>query len=724
MKQSKSKEARIIPLPDTLIASKKRILEIHESLSLVDQLLNQVNNQSDVVITSQNINQENILQKMKRYFLSIFMLLCLFFPELLVANNEDKSQAKSFEDLRTLAESYAHKSLDTCIYYWEMAEELALNLDQEDNYVEAIASLASLNQMSRNFKEAEYYANEGLKIAKDKEKKWAFYNVLGLCAVQYDYVKADSIFEIALKLALVVKDSHNIATTYHNIATIEGTQGNERLAADNYILSLKYRNDPYGTARTCANISGVFLNLKNYKRAEEYTLKAVKICDENNYKLRHGIVGLFYGRILLHHKKYDQANEELEEVINYYATRKDSSGLAHSFRLKAFLNLLLKDYSKANGYIDQSIALQQKNKPHEKCRQWLLKAEILIYQKKYQEASDFLTKVFDATQKHNLPTKKMRAFDLLSRIYDSTGKSTLAFQTYKSFKKLEDSLFRVNQVKEINYLEASFKRNEQENKIALLDAENNLSTIRLSQQRKTIIIGAGFLVVVTLLSFFLYSFFRKIKSQNQIISKALSEKDILLREIHHRVKNNLQLVSSLLGLQGMTTQDQHIKEAINAGKSRVMSMALIHQDLYNKEKLTSVNVKEYLDKLCGELINTYQLSADQVRLETEIDELDLDVETLIPLGLIINELLTNALKYAFPHSQQGTIHIKLFEKNNLLHLEVNDDGIGMSDNVNSDSSFGFRMIRSLLRQLDGEMQSDGTDGTQVQFQFKDYKKVA
>ncbi|MEL7148591.1 MAG: sensor histidine kinase, partial [Bacteroidota bacterium] len=260
--------------------------------------------------------------------------------------------------------------------------------------------------------------------------------------------------------------------------------------------------------------------------------------------------------------------------------------------------------------------------------------------------------------------------------------------------------------------------------IAQLELEDELKETELQNQQSIMTVG---LIGLGLLGLFLLVLFRrnrKITEQKGIIEKALGEKDILLREIHHRVKNNLQLVSSLLGLQGMTTEDIEIKEAINAGKSRVMSMALIHQDLYNKEKLTSVNVKEYLEKLCRELISTYQLSPNQVQLTTAIQPLDLDVDTLIPLGLIINELLTNALKYAFPGQQTGEIHIKLYEQAERLRLEVNDNGVGIDTTQAKETSFGLRLIKSLLRQLDGEMQTTNDGGSQFTFEFRDYKKVA
>ena len=322
---------------------------------------------------------------------------------------------------------------------------------------------------------------------------------------------------------------------------------------------------------------------------------------------------------------------------------------------------------------------------------------------------------------NDLYTKQL-LYEYGADYYGRTRNTNKEVAYLRASQVLRDSLYDVQRTQYANLLDTRYETEQKEQMIAQLELEDELQAAELQSQRSIItgaLAGLAMLVVFLLL---LFRRNRQIAEQKGVIQKALQEKDTLLREIHHRVKNNLQLVSSLLGLQGMSTKDEEIKEAINAGKSRVMSMALIHQDLYNREQLTSVNVQEYLEKLCQELVSTYQISPNQVSLQADIEPLDLDVDTLIPLGLIINELLTNALKYAFPNGQSGQIYIRLQEVNNHLQLEVNDNGIGFSPANASNTSFGFRLIKSLLRQLDGEMESSNQDGAQFRFQFQEYKK--
>ena len=156
----------------------------------------------------------------------------------------------------------------------------------------------------------------------------------------------------------------------------------------------------------------------------------------------------------------------------------------------------------------------------------------------------------------------------------------------------------------------------------------------------------------------MYKMFRQkeeIEQKNSIISKALDEKEILLKEIHHRVKNNLHFISALLGLQTDHVSDQVALDALQEGQDRVQSMALIHQDLYQRDDLTSVNVKDYFIKLTEGLFDSYNIHTDDITLQLDIANLDLDVDTVVPIGLIVNELVSNCLKYAF--SDLSLIHI-------------------------------------------------------------------
>jgi len=281
----------------------------------------------------------------------------------------------------------------------------------------------------------------------------------------------------------------------------------------------------------------------------------------------------------------------------------------------------------------------------------------------------------------------------------------------------KDSIYDNEKAKQIDELNVEFETERKESEIQRLSMESELDQARISRQRIGLfssVTGLG------LLSFFLL----RLRQKNQKIQKQDKEKEVLLKEIHHRVKNNLQVISSLLGLQGLTVEDQKAKEALQEGRTRVHSMALIHQNLYKEDELTGINMPDYLKKLGNNLVNTYHYEGKDISCKTESDDIILDVETVVPLGLIVNELVTNCLKYAFESRDSGQIFISLHESAGQLVLKVKDDGIGInSENANSADGFGLSLIDAFRQKLGAEVSIISEDGTSVEILINNYKKI-
>lgn len=216
-----------------------------------------------------------------------------------------------------------------------------------------------------------------------------------------------------------------------------------------------------------------------------------------------------------------------------------------------------------------------------------------------------------------------------------------------------------------------------------------------------------------------------IREQRDEIQKQNAEKELLLKEIHHRVKNNLQTVSSLLNLQSEHIDDEAARAAVAAGQHRVQSMALIHQKLYQRENLAAIEMKEYLSQLGEGLLESFGVNDDQVQFKIEMEELELDVDSAIPIGLIVNELLTNSLKYAFPDEQKGEIVLLMdVEGEKSLSMTLSDNGIGASEEADPrGTSFGSQLIKLLTRQLGGKQEILEIDGFGVQFVFTRFKAL-
>ncbi len=210
------------------------------------------------------------------------------------------------------------------------------------------------------------------------------------------------------------------------------------------------------------------------------------------------------------------------------------------------------------------------------------------------------------------------------------------------------------------------------------------------------------------------------KRAEEKIRASLKEKEVLLKEIHHRVKNNLQIVSSLLYLQAMRTEHPGAVSALSESRNRIRSMALIHERLYQSPNLASVDMAEYTRNLVSDLKHSYKTEQSFVRLKLHTDDIPLGINEAIPCGLIINELVSNALKHAFPMGRDGEITISLHRDGaNRATLTVSDNGIGFPEHVDfrKSPSLGLTLINSLVEQLDGTIELNRRGGTAFTITF-------
>jgi len=215
----------------------------------------------------------------------------------------------------------------------------------------------------------------------------------------------------------------------------------------------------------------------------------------------------------------------------------------------------------------------------------------------------------------------------------------------------------------------------------------------------------------------------KKKSNDEIVA-SLKEKEVLLKEIHHRVKNNLQIISSILNLQSSFVQDENTLEILQESRNRIRSMAIIHENLYRTEDFSSVNFADYLVNLSTNLIASYRIQ-QVVHLDSDVDEINLILDQAIPCGLLVNELITNSLKYAWTDKQEGTIRMKLKQVGSRVTLTIADDGTGLPTNFEDMSSdtLGLQLVVTLVEQLDGELIVNVKNGTEYLIKFDNTKTL-
>lgn len=211
------------------------------------------------------------------------------------------------------------------------------------------------------------------------------------------------------------------------------------------------------------------------------------------------------------------------------------------------------------------------------------------------------------------------------------------------------------------------------------------------------------------------------KTKNELEEK-INEKETLIKEVHHRVKNNLQTVSSLLSLQSRNISDKEVKSLLKSSQNRVISMAMVHEMLYLRDDLSKIEYRSYVQELAEYLIRSIKGTSSNITLDIDIPNLKLNIDTAIPLGLLINEAVTNALKYGIVEENKGEIKIRLSKDDNDEYLlNIGDDGIGFPETVThkNSNSLGLKLINNLVRQLQGSIKRDfSKKGTHYIVKFK------
>ena len=211
------------------------------------------------------------------------------------------------------------------------------------------------------------------------------------------------------------------------------------------------------------------------------------------------------------------------------------------------------------------------------------------------------------------------------------------------------------------------------------------------------------------------------KQREAQINASLKEKEILLKEIHHRVKNNMQIISSMLSLQAGCLNDNRIQEVFNESRNRIKALALIHENLYKSKELTQIKFIDYIKDLVHNLFLTYRIGHNKIKFIQDIDDVYFDMDTSINLGIIINELVSNSIKHAFntPKNTKNIIGIELKDENSKINLIISDNGSGLNNNIDfqNSESLGLQLVNTLVDQIEGTLEVKNNNGTKILIQF-------
>jgi pentatricopeptide repeat protein len=361
-------------------------------------------------------------------------------------------------------------------------------------------------------------------------------------------------------------------------------------------------------------------------------------------------------------------------------------------------------------------------------------ATFYISIKQFAKAGPYVSKILELSPGSVRPITLYKFHQMQFLVDSAAGNYISAIRHFELHKQLNDSLFNATKSKQIAELQNGYEMKAKEQSIKALEAQSKMEHTELrnvSLQRNITIGGIAMLLIIAVLAYRGYRSKQRsnrtlrikqeeINQQNQSLQHLLNEKEWLLKEVHHRVKNNLQIIISLLNAQSDFLDNPAALYAIQESRERMQAIALIHQKLYQFDHSTLIDMRSYIQELVSYLESSF-VAARRIHFQQEIDEINLDVSQAVPLGLILNEAITNAVKYAFPGDRRGTISIVLEKKNgqNML-LKIADNGIGLPQHFDLDTnnSLGMRLMKLFADQLEGDLFFHNSEGVEISLRFK------
>lgn len=612
---------------------------------------------------------------------------------LVSSTTSDTTKVKLYKQL---ALAYENIDLDSSRIYALIGYDLSLVSEFPKGQLQHLSQLVFICYRQSDIEEGLTYTSEGLELAKKIEDEDNITRFLNMAAVLNDeignYPEAMIFYNQALSLAEQRKDSFQIADVLGNIGVLHYQMGDFEQSIDYYEKDLKLRqllNDVRNEGRAYSNLSSSYGSLKQYQNSAKFARKALNISEElgDKYDQIYDLHNL--GQAYINLKKYDLADGYMKATIELSNEINDYSVMSLGYKGLGDIATAKRDFESAKiNYFEALKNVEKSGNKHE---------EIKI---------------------------------LASIVYADSLKGDFksAFATLQTLKAKQDSLLGQEKVEIVEELQAKYDTEKKDNQIAILKVDNELKDAKEKQSvilRNSLIVGSILLLVLFLVT---YNRYRIKQKSFKIIEKRDSEKQLLIKEIHHRVKNNLQIVLSLLNAQAnILPKNDTALAIIKESQNRIKSLALIHQDLYQSQSIVSVNAKDYFEKLLTNVQKSFTDPEKSIDLNTNIESVDINMTLSVPLGLILNELVTNSYKYAFENKDIGSLSVS-FRKNDdqsSYQLKVSDDGHGMPNNssLNKKDSFGLELVNGLASQLNGSVKTRSDQGTEFDITVRDVSKA-
>ncbi len=639
---------------------------------------------------------------MKKNILLIFLL---FIGQSIFAQTQAELEVKT---LLNSATKLSDTKQDSAILLVNMALSKATETKQPMLLFKANRTLGGIYEDNNQFEDAKKYYAFALDIAEKKlsdKEKLTMYNdwaIVHKKMKQYSVAREYHLKTIAR--ATEIQDWEMVEDGYHGLGTLHSMLSDWDQAIQYNLKSIEaaeHWGNKSGVVLTMQNMSNIYLKAKNYEMAKKNIERTYNLALALGDTMRIAAVLRVYANIELALGHFDTALEKSLIVKNIFERKNDPSRLAETYLSIADILTEQKKYADAVLYFEKSKALEGLFSPYAKCNFYNKLGK--MYFAKHQNKDAILA--FE---------KSLSTLDTVSFKEIAQENHLSLANIYKNEKKYDEAYLHLNianqlgevlnqEDKQRNLAQAQLKFDVEKRDIEIAAQQQ-----QITQSKRTTWLLVGGLYLLSALLFFTWK-------QMKAKQRATQYAELLMKELHHRVKNNLQTITSIMRLQSRQISDPKVLSILNESRSRLETISLLHQQLYRTEEVQTVHLQQFISDLIQKLCFTYNFDETLLEKNIDIKPTYINADLALPIGLIINELLNNSFKYAFDNTEKPSVKITLNTKK--FHYADNGKGFEKIENPETAQTFGFQLITSLAKQLKAKSHFYNENGANFEMDF-------
>ncbi len=549
-----------------------------------------------------------------------------------------------------------------------------------------------------------------IKTATNDSIKMVTYNNLRRATYYSDPKQSKAFTENMVEMAKKIKDSFHIGLGDFYLGNANVVTSNFDIALNHYLKSAAYFERVQDSARLSSVLNGIgaaYQNSGSDSLSLKYFNKSQQISKSLGDLRRSAIALNNIGNIYKNREDLENARFYMEKALEDIKTTNRLQYI-HPLSLNlANTYVSLKEYDKATKLYEEVLStVDTLNDIYSYSISLRGLGNIALEKNVYSNSLDQLKKAYLLQKNSGFFDETLMTIPFLIKAYEYNGEYKEGLRLANEYQKIQDSIFSDEKDKNLSEALQKYETEKKDAELKLLKVE---AEKKEQQKRLYFILALTGLCIAGLLGYFGYKNKQKnttLAKQKKLLEATIDEKNTLLKEVHHRVKNSFQIVSSLLYLQSENVSDQKAKLAIKEAENRVRSMVLVHQKLYNKDELVGINAKEYISDLVKDILESHSTQKEPIPYQLNIQPIILDIETITPLGLILNELIINSLKHAFNDiDTESKINVDFRKQNDKLVLQVTDNGKGFEGEIKQ-NSFGVKLMKALSKQLKATLNYD------------------